>query len=138
MRRPTSLRAQGYTSLPPEKAHVFRKADLLDVLHHEMLSVIQEFGWLVEAWAVFSNHYHFVAHSPVSAEDASSLSSMLYQLHRRTAIIANQHDNTLNRRVWHNFWETKLSYQSSYLARLNYVHQNPVKHRLAPVANHYR
>ena len=41
------------------------------------------------------------------------------------------------RQVWHNFWETRLTYQKSYLARLNYVHQNPVKHGLVPVANQY-
>ena len=28
--------------------------------------------------------------------------------------------------------------QRSYLARLNYVHQNAVKHGLVPVANQYR
>jgi putative transposase len=31
-----------------------------------------------------------------------------------------------------------LTYQHAYLARLNYVHQNPVRHGLAPVANQYR
>ena len=31
-----------------------------------------------------------------------------------------------------------MTYQRSYLARLNYVHQNPVKHGLVPVANQYR
>jgi hypothetical protein len=41
-------------------------------------------------------------------------------------------------RVWHNFWDTKLTYEKSYLARLNYVHQNAVKHGLVPVANQYR
>jgi putative transposase len=40
--------------------------------------------------------------------------------------------------VWHNYWETRLTYQRSYLARLNYVHQNPVKHGLVPVASQYR
>jgi putative transposase len=40
-------------------------------------------------------------------------------------------------KVRHNFWDTRLSYQTSYFARLNYVHENPVKHRLVPVANQY-
>src|SRR5258708_5157253 len=40
-------------------------------------------------------------------------------------------------KVWYNFRETRLTYQQSYLARLNYVHLNPVKHRLVPVANQY-
>ncbi len=40
--------------------------------------------------------------------------------------------------MWHNFWDTKLTFEKSYLARLNYVHQNAVKHGLVTVANQYR
>ena len=29
-----------------------------------LAAVAEEFGWHVEAWAVFSNHYHFVGYSP--------------------------------------------------------------------------
>ena len=39
--------------------------------------------------------------------------------------------------MWYNFRDTRLTYQHAYLARLNYVHQNAVKHRLVPVANQY-
>src|ERR1044071_4631252 len=46
-------------------------------------------------------------------------------------------DETPSRKVWCNFWDSRLSYQKSYLARLNYVHQNPVRHGLVPVANQY-
>jgi putative transposase len=62
---------------------------------------------------------------------------MLAVLHTRTSRWVNALDNTPNRKVWHNFWDTKLTYQKSYLARLNYVHQNPVKHGLVLVANQY-
>ena len=47
-------------------------------------------------------------------------------------------DDMIGRSVWFNFWDTKLTYERSYLARLNYVHQNPVKHGLVNVANQYR
>ena len=30
-----------------------------------------------------------------------------------------------------------MTYEKSYLARLNYVHQNAVRHGLVPVANQY-
>jgi len=40
--------------------------------------------------------------------------------------------------LWHNFWDTRLTYQKSYLARSEYVHQDAVKHGPAPVANQYR
>ena len=119
------------------KAHHFRTRQRLAVLHRGLLTVARDFAWQLEAWAVFSNHYHFVGHSPLDAVDAASLSQMLGALHTRTAGWANRLDKTPGRQVWHNFWDTKLSYQKSYLARLNYVHQNPVKHGLVPVANQY-
>jgi putative transposase len=46
------------------KAHHFRSRTRIAVLHRGLLKVALDFGWLLEAWAVFSNHYHFVAHSP--------------------------------------------------------------------------
>ena len=116
------------------KAHHFRGSDRLRVLHRGLRTVAQEYGWLLEAWAVFSNHYHFVAHSP---PEASNLSDMLSVLHVKTAEWVNKLDRTPGRRVWFNYRETRLTYQKSYLARLNYIHQNAVKHGLVPVANQY-
>lgn len=49
----------------------------------------------------------------------------------------NRLDATPARKVWQNYRETRLTYEKSYLARLNYVHQNPVKHGLVPMANQY-
>ena len=107
------------------------------MLQRGLLKLAAENGWQLEAWAVFSNHYHFVGHSPSDAPTAMSLSKMLGVLHAKSAGWLNRLDGTPGRQVWHNFWDTRLSYQRSYLVRLNYVHQNPVKHGLVPVANQY-
>jgi len=119
------------------KAHYFGRRERLRVLHRGLLTVARDFGWQIEAWAVFSNHYHFIGHSPPAVSDASNLSDMLSVLHVKTARWVNRLDRTPKRQVWFNFWETRLSFQRSYLTRLNYVHQNPVKHGLVPVANQY-
>jgi putative transposase len=117
--------------------HLFRGAKRLAVLHRGLLKVSQDYGWRLEAWAVFSNHYHFVAHSPSATETAESLSLMLKTLHVKTSGWVNRLDATPTRQVWFNFFETKLTYPRSYLARLNYTHQNPVRHKLVAVANQY-
>jgi len=119
------------------KEHHFVGARKLGVLHRGLLSVAEKFNWRLEAWAVFSNHYHFIAHSPETAQDASSLGVMLSVLHVKTAEWLNQEDASPKRRVWFNFWDTKLTHQQSYFARLNYVHQNAVRHKLVPVACQY-
>ncbi|MGE0827509.1 MAG: transposase [Candidatus Binatia bacterium] len=120
-----------------QKVHHFRGANRLRVLHRGLLTLAQEFGWQLEAWTVFSNHYHFVVHSPLGEDGAQSLSKMLGLLHEKTAKWVNRLDHTPGRHVWHNFRDTRLTYERSYLARLNYVHQNPVKHGLVPMANQY-
>jgi len=118
-----------------QKVHYFRDRNRLNTLHRGLLWVAKEFEWQLEAWSVFSNHYHFVGHSPDKGAD--NLARMLGLLHEKTAKWINKLDNSSGREVWHNFWETKLTHRNSYLARLNYVHQNPVKHGLVYVANQY-
>jgi len=119
------------------KEHHFRGSERLKVLHRGLLTVAHDFDWQLEAWAVFSNHYHFVAHSPLGEDGAQNLPRMFGLLHEKTAKWINSLDDAAGREVWHNFWDTRLTYKKSYLARLNYVHQNPVKHGLVAVANQY-
>jgi putative transposase len=120
------------------KAHFFRSADRLRVLQRGLLKVTAAHHWALEAWAIFSNHYHFVAHSPPASNGgAGTLSPMLAELHQKTCAWVNKLEGLWDRKVWHNFWETKLSHPTSYFARLHYVHQNPVRHGLVPVANQY-
>ena len=117
-----------------QKAHFFATRERLEVLHRGLLAVSSEFDWRLEAWAVFSNHYHFIGHSP---SDATTLSRMLSKLHERTAKWVNRLDGVMGRKVWHNYWETSLTHEKSYLARLHYVHRNAVKHGLTLTPSAY-
>ena len=117
------------------KENFFRAPEKLALLESSLLSLAKKYRWRLEAWAVFANHYHFVA---CSEEGATELDRLVKQLHDDTARELNRWDQAEGRVVWYNFWDTKLTYQRSYLARLNYVHQNPVKHGLVKVANQYR
>ena len=62
----------------------------------------------------------------------------LNKYHSESARQLNEIDSVVGRQVWHNFRETKLTFEKSYLARLNYTHQNAVWHGLVRVANQYR
>jgi len=108
---------------------------LLDLLERELLAKAKAYQWQLEAWAVFSNHYHFVGHA---IEDASTLKPFLSHLHSDTAREVNRRDGSEGRQVWYNFWDTELTFEKSYLARLSYVHHNAVKHGLVPMADQYR
>ena len=117
-----------------ERRHFFNTPQKRDLLERLLLSFARDCGWQLEAWAVFANHYHFVARGN---PDSRNLGEFLHDLHGVSSRELNQFDNAEDRKVWFNFWDTKLTLQQSYLARLNYVHQNAVKHKLVPVANQY-
>ena len=117
------------------KKILFSTAEKLTMLESEILTLAKSYQWQLEAWAVFMNHYHLVARGK---SDAKQLDAYLNHLHSNTARDLNAYDRAFGRHVWYNFWETRLTYERSYLARLNYVHQNPVKHGIVAVANQYQ
>jgi len=117
-----------------QKRSLFQSVGKLQVLQQELLQIAALSRWKLEAWAVFPNHYHFVAYPEPAAK---TLSAFVRELHGRTAIGLNRWDRTPGRKVWHNYWESRMTYQKSYLARLCYVHQNAVRHGLVTKACHY-
>ena len=102
-------------------------------------ALVDEFGWELEAWAILANHYHIVAHSPSDGRTASSLRKLIQKLHSLATRELNRREGATGRhRLWQNYRETHLTYQRSYLARLNYVHQNAVHHGLVKRASDWK
>jgi REP-associated tyrosine transposase len=117
-----------------QKRHHLSDADRLDFFRDTLFDLGKEFGWHFQAWAILANHYHFVAVLP---DGADNLSTFLSKLHMVTAKELNRLDEARGRRVWYQFWDSHITYQRSYLARLNYVHNNPVHHGVVEVATQY-
>jgi putative transposase len=114
--------------------HLFRTNERLALLQNSLLSHMNDHAWQVQTWAVFSNHYHVIA---VSSSGSTSLKKLIQELHSKTALAINQLDGAKGRRVWFQYWDTHLTFEKSYLARLNYVIENPVRHGLVARAANY-
>ena len=123
------------------KQPLFRGADRLGYLCEMLLELAEKYAWQLQAWAVFPNHYHFVGLEcgglpPLSKAGASSrtpngsLPEFIKHLHSVTAIEVNRRDKAAGRQAWFQYWDTQLTFQKSYLARLSYVHKNAVHHGL--------
>lgn len=110
-----------------QKRPLFDSRERLALLNEALFVSAEKYGWELQAWAVFSNHYHFVAHSPTSAEN---LRQLIQYLHAQTAIVINREDGAEKRQVWYQYWDSHLTYPKSYDARLCYVHHNAVHHGL--------
>ena len=117
------------------KLHHFHTEDRLDFLQDLLFQIAEEFGWRLEAWALLSNHYHFIA-SP--GGDSRSLPELIRKLHSLSARHINQLEASPGRKIWHNYRDSHVVTERSYLARLHYVHANAVHHKLVAAADRYR
>ena len=113
---------------------LFDSGAKLDLLRGTTFELARNYALTLQAWAFFPNHYHLV----ISFENTTTAHrDFIRHLHRELAMRLNRIDGTPGRRVMYEFWDTRLTFEKSSLARLNYVHQNAVKHGLVPVANQY-
>ena len=116
------------------KTPLFTTPAKLDLFRHTSFKLLDDYSISLHAWAFFKNHYHLI----LGFEDADvSHSAFIRCLHRELALRLNEIDASPSRKVLYQFWDTELTFEKSYLARLNYVHQNAVHHGLVQVANQY-
>ncbi len=116
------------------KRHFYSTSQRLEMLQTSLLELIGQYGWVLIAWAVFSNHYHLIAQA---MEHAWSTRRLTQRLHAKFGLALNLEDGTPGRRVWYQYWDKCLTYPRSYYARLNYVANNPVRHGLVAQASDY-
>ena len=116
------------------KQHLFRTSESLDELQQALFASATEERCELQAWCLLSNHYHLV----VRTETGTNLQRMLRRFHSISAKALNARDEQRGRRVWFQFWETELTYERSWLARLRYTHENAVHHGVIDDAVRYR
>ena len=117
-----------------QKQLLFNTENKLQLLHDTLHDTAGKLGWQLHAWAVFPNHYHFLAHSPDNPE---TLSVLIRRIHGASAKNLNAQDGVSGRKVWFQYWDKWITHQTSYYARLQYVHNNPVHHGLVDNAVTY-
>jgi putative transposase len=122
------------TAATLHRKRLFDSDAKLDVLRETTFELAESYALILQAWAFSPNHYHLV----VSFENSNTAHlDFVRHLHRELAMRLNRIDGTPGRRVMYEFWDTHLTFEKSWLARLNYVHQNAVKHGLVALANQY-
>ena len=115
------------------KPHIFNSAEKLNLFQESLFALAKDYHWQLEAWAILSNHYHFIGYS----NDPQSLPSFIQQLHGSTSLAFHKIDCCPSRQVWYQYFDSRITIPTSHYARLNYVHHNPVKHGVVVDARNY-
>jgi putative transposase len=99
-----------------------RRTVLLDLLFERCVHE----GITLLAWTILTNHYHLLANVP----EFDLLASVFRRVHGRTSHDWNLEDDTRGRRVWYRYSDRAMRSEGHVYTTLNYVHYNPVKHKL--------
>ncbi len=99
-----------------------RRQTLLDALFAHFI----ERGMEIMAWVVLLNHYHLLVH----VSEFGLLGDIFRLVHGRFAYEWNREDNTRGRKVWYRYTDRMIRSERHYYTTLNYIHFNPVKHKL--------
>ena len=113
------------TSATLHKKKLFNTDALLALLENALTSTFDRRGWRRLAHVVLPNHYHVLAMAPKAS---SPIGTTVADIHRFSARALNRLRNTPGQKVRWNYWDTCISTERSMMARLNYIHQNPVRH----------
>jgi putative transposase len=109
-----------------EHRHIIGKStERMAQFESELLKSCKNFGAKIFAWCILPNHYHIILQTDKIRELQKKV---LGQLHGRTSYRWNSGDDLRGRKVWFRSVERPLKSKRHFLASVNYVHHNPVKH----------
>lgn len=61
-----------------QKTPLFHDDRALRMLQTALLTIAAKYAWHLQAWAILTNHYHFIAAAPA---DANTLTPLIRELH---------------------------------------------------------
>ncbi len=107
-----------------EHQHIFENPDDLSWLTDEALDAFTAADLPHPVWVFLPNHYHAL----IETKDLRIVSEVLRLLHSRVATAINGRHHQRGRKVWYRFNDRLIRSERHYLASLNYIHYNPIKH----------
>ena len=109
------------------KKHFLESKEAKIIAAHFMFKSFAHYGWEIEDWIILNNHYHLMANAP---ENALTLSKVIKNFHRFSALKIKKTVSykKVPEKIWYNYWDTCITYEGSYFARINYIWFNSVNH----------
>ena len=108
-----------------EHRHIMATRERRKQFSEQLIAHLTPVSEKIHAWVVLSNHYHIM----VDINRPVHLRSFMGKLHGRMSYIWNIKDVSRGRKVFFHSMERPVRSQAHFFTALNYIHNNPVKHR---------
>ena|ERR1041385_803048 len=115
------------------KRDFYRASADRDFFQSQLFAVAKMHHLILHAWCVLINHYHLILDA-----QKNTLEQFFRHLHSTASIELNKRQDRPGRKVWFQYRDTQITDEKSYFARLKYVQENAVHHRVVGNALNYR
>lgn len=99
-----------------------RKEELIRLI----IKLIKQYNYGLFAYVILQNHYHLL----LRVSNAQHLSDLFKNLHGGLSFNWNLEDKSRGRTIFQNYWDYCIRDEKDFFTHFNYIHQNPIKHRL--------
>ncbi|MHB9023679.1 MAG: REP-associated tyrosine transposase [Armatimonadota bacterium] len=106
-----------------EHKHIMASPERRGYFQKRLLQLLDEIEATLYAWVILPNHYHLLARV-----DFERYRERIGKLHNATSTWWNREDQAAGRTVWYRFADRGIRNQRHFLAAMNYIHINPLKH----------
>lgn len=117
-----------------QKQKIFDNNEKKSILQNSLKAEFRSGGYELVAWVVLSNHYHIL----FQATNAKTISNIINYLHGKTSYLINKKDNKKGRKIFQNYWDYCIRNEEDYWKHFNYIHHNPIKHKLVDNLKKYQ
>ncbi|MGQ9701400.1 MAG: REP-associated tyrosine transposase [bacterium] len=112
------------TSCTYNKMPYFNTDERKILLYTEILNAFEKISSKLFAWVILDNHYHIL----FEINRGRELGGLIKLINGKSSHEINRLDNCVGRKIWYNYWDTCIRNEKDFYIRMNYIHNNPIKH----------
>ena len=109
-----------------DKNHYFNTDEKKKIFVSVFSKASKRYSARIYAWVLLNNHYHCL----IQFFDKRDIGKFVNNLHTNSARLLNKIDNKPGRNIWYQYWDYCLRDKADFWCHLNYIIQNPLKHKL--------
>ncbi len=111
-------------------AHTYGEKNFLNtdekkgILLNKINESIKYYQFKLYGWVIIDNHYHLL----IRTTCGNNLGKFINMVHGSSSYEINKIDKSQGRKIWYSYWDTCVRSEKDFYIRLNYIHNNPIKH----------
>jgi putative transposase len=106
------------------KLRYFDTDEKKDILSDVIQKGCEMFSIELSAWILLDNHYHIL----VEISTGRDVPQFVNNVNANSSRLLNKLDNSIGRKIWHQYFDRCIRNEKDYWTRFNYIHHNCIKH----------